>query len=507
MHSTFFFSQYSPPAPHHEAQWLLTILHDLHTNDFDVLPQLVIPDKWQTELRTHGADNVPALEYVRNRAASTTAVKAEPHVFEFTTPAAARTAPVVELDPTAVRIVALVNSIAARPQYKNTEPFEVAPDIARTFKEEWVPAATDYSSYHQCGYFIPDVVKAQPNLPQIVRCALYALLPMASREISDVYIEHGNRPETDGKRDVRFFATQDPKLRERVGAEYQERLQKNLRAAATIVSEVSSLPLEVATIIAGYTQVPTAWGISLQQAYEYRDPRTNNFFVPDVSNEFAVPAVSYDLSDRVIDDPTGLAGHTMGRLILTLNFIILQPQAFQCHPVALDLRGNSITDIPDLTFSNQPQLRELDLSDNNITTIPARAFAGLRYLSYLNLRRNKLTSFPLEALKEIPALEQIDLDHNQISEVPVEEMLAHFPCLRYVTVRCNPLGGHRQGTLRAAQLGGAIDERFANRNLPPRAQWIEADKKRQAALAATSAAATTAASTAATTPVVKPTDS
>ncbi len=71
------------------------------------------------------------------------------------------------------------------------------------------------------------------------------------------------------------------------------------------------------------------------------------------------------------------------------------------HLNKLNLRGNDLTILGDMTFTFTPQLRRLDLSSNRLQVIRDQALVGLNRLYNLNLTANQLSSLDQTALAPI----------------------------------------------------------------------------------------------------------
>ena len=72
-----------------------------------------------------------------------------------------------------------------------------------------------------------------------------------------------------------------------------------------------------------------------------------------------------------------------------LTFLVLNLQ-LPVETDHLDLSKNSITFLPDGSFSSVATLRTLDLSGNSLSDIQINAFQNLQSLQTLNLSRNEL---------------------------------------------------------------------------------------------------------------------
>lgn len=71
------------------------------------------------------------------------------------------------------------------------------------------------------------------------------------------------------------------------------------------------------------------------------------------------------------------------------------------HLSKLNLRGNDLTILGDMTFTFTPQLRRLDLSSNRLQVIRDQALVGLNRLYNFNLSSNQLSSLDQAALAPI----------------------------------------------------------------------------------------------------------
>ncbi|XP_066267495.1 toll-like receptor 3 [Branchiostoma lanceolatum] len=78
----------------------------------------------------------------------------------------------------------------------------------------------------------------------------------------------------------------------------------------------------------------------------------------------------------------------------------------------LDLSGNHLSSLPNLTFSHLPHLLWLDLSSNVIDDLEPDAFANLTLLRVLSLHDNRLRSLPTSVFRPLPALHSLQLSGN-----------------------------------------------------------------------------------------------
>jgi Leucine-rich repeat (LRR) protein len=127
--------------------------------------------------------------------------------------------------------------------------------------------------------------------------------------------------------------------------------------------------------------------------------------------------------------------------------------------VALDLTGNSLTDIPDHPFIYVRHCMELNLSRNILTSIP-RSLKDLAQLRSLDVSYNKIDSLTgigellptlvqlslasnrlrsIIGLEQLSRLERLDLSHNQIEDPQEMNRLSGLLHLSHLQVEGNPL--------------------------------------------------------------------
>ena len=89
--------------------------------------------------------------------------------------------------------------------------------------------------------------------------------------------------------------------------------------------------------------------------------------------------------------------------------------------VVLDLRGNKLTELPDLVQNTQ--LEELYLTSNYLTELPEGFLARNTTLEWLYLGRNKLVELPEGFLSKNATLRYLNLGDNELTYLP-EDFLA-----------------------------------------------------------------------------------
>ncbi|XP_039306048.1 lutropin-choriogonadotropic hormone receptor isoform X2 [Solenopsis invicta] len=88
----------------------------------------------------------------------------------------------------------------------------------------------------------------------------------------------------------------------------------------------------------------------------------------------------------------------------------------QCPKLkSLDMKSNSLTEIPNLRSCNE--LRVLDLASNMISMLPDDAFKGLNMLHDLLLSNNNLQSISSNAFTGLSRLQVLDLENNYIEYI------------------------------------------------------------------------------------------
>ncbi|CAG9798432.1 unnamed protein product [Chironomus riparius] len=84
----------------------------------------------------------------------------------------------------------------------------------------------------------------------------------------------------------------------------------------------------------------------------------------------------------------------------------------------LDLDNNKITDINEMSFIYNLDMRTLLLYSNQLSTLPESVFGKLKKLTTLKLNNNKLTQLPQNIFNETKALKDLNLDDNLIESLP-----------------------------------------------------------------------------------------
>ena len=93
--------------------------------------------------------------------------------------------------------------------------------------------------------------------------------------------------------------------------------------------------------------------------------------------------------------------------------------------VTLDISGNQIAQIADLTFRFQQRLTSFNLSHNSISSLTHLSFDGLSALSALDLSHNLLEKVESGIFQSLASLVNLDLGHNRI------QSLDQQPCLNW----------------------------------------------------------------------------
>lgn len=87
----------------------------------------------------------------------------------------------------------------------------------------------------------------------------------------------------------------------------------------------------------------------------------------------------------------------------------------------LNLAGNKIKKISDLTFAGSTNIFKLTLSNNEIEEVHPAAFNSLRYLQTLHLDGNQIKTFVFDVISEY--FTTLDLKHNQLTDLEVTTSL------------------------------------------------------------------------------------
>ena len=84
----------------------------------------------------------------------------------------------------------------------------------------------------------------------------------------------------------------------------------------------------------------------------------------------------------------------------------------------LRLNGNKLTGLPANLLSNLTALTELNLSGNGLLTLPTGLLTGLTSLTDLDLSSNALTSLSGSVFGALTSLTELKLNHNQLASLP-----------------------------------------------------------------------------------------
>ncbi|XP_023670291.2 chondroadherin-like b [Paramormyrops kingsleyae] len=93
------------------------------------------------------------------------------------------------------------------------------------------------------------------------------------------------------------------------------------------------------------------------------------------------------------------------------------PPAINEITLKLDLKGNTIQELPTGAFQHTPYLTHLSLLRCGIQRVRVGAFRGLGRLVHLNLASNKIAILYQESFDGLSSLKQLLLDHNLVEEI------------------------------------------------------------------------------------------
>ncbi|GAU88001.1 hypothetical protein RvY_00774 [Ramazzottius varieornatus] len=105
--------------------------------------------------------------------------------------------------------------------------------------------------------------------------------------------------------------------------------------------------------------------------------------------------------------------------------------------ITLDLVGNDIKDLRDLSLDNFPKLETLQLSNNGIAQV-SDELRALRDLKQLALNTNQIRSISSGAFNGLPFLERIELRNNRLQDLPSNVFDSNIR-LNYIDLRSNEL--------------------------------------------------------------------
>jgi syndecan 4 len=138
------------------------------------------------------------------------------------------------------------------------------------------------------------------------------------------------------------------------------------------------------------------------------------------------------LSDDVFDGLSSLQSLGLGRNSLS-NFPPME--AFETTLTNLDMRFNSLTEVPPNTFKDMSGLTTIHLEGNMISTISDDSFSGPTSLRTLQLNSNSLKIFP--PLQPVAAtLQYLFLSNNLISDIS-QTSFQSFSSLMYLELANN----------------------------------------------------------------------
>ena len=80
----------------------------------------------------------------------------------------------------------------------------------------------------------------------------------------------------------------------------------------------------------------------------------------------------------------------------------------------LDLKGNNISEVNDMTFDDVDQLLFIDLSHNPLAVLNEYAFANMTLLNHVALDNTQLPNLP-EAIKSLESIRVVDYRNNQVN--------------------------------------------------------------------------------------------
>uniref|UniRef100_A0A8C5TRI1 Leucine rich repeat containing 32 n=1 Tax=Malurus cyaneus samueli TaxID=2593467 RepID=A0A8C5TRI1_9PASS len=116
----------------------------------------------------------------------------------------------------------------------------------------------------------------------------------------------------------------------------------------------------------------------------------------------------------------------------------------ELHPNVnkIDLSGNLIQSIPEMSLSFYTSLQCLDLNSNQIRFITPGAFAHMKSLLEINLANNHLYELAqdgTEGIGLLPKVEILDLSHNSLYNGMAEYFIKEAPALQYLSLADNSI--------------------------------------------------------------------
>ncbi|KAL2311555.1 hypothetical protein Nmel_003278, partial [Mimus melanotis] len=116
----------------------------------------------------------------------------------------------------------------------------------------------------------------------------------------------------------------------------------------------------------------------------------------------------------------------------------------ELHPNVnkIDLSGNLIQSIPEMSLSFYTSLQCLDLSSNQISFITPGVFAHMKSLLEINLANNhlyELVQNGTEGIGLLPKVEILDLSHNSLYNGMAEYFIKEAPALQYLSLADNSI--------------------------------------------------------------------
>ncbi|BFZ05148.1 hypothetical protein BsWGS_08187 [Bradybaena similaris] len=122
--------------------------------------------------------------------------------------------------------------------------------------------------------------------------------------------------------------------------------------------------------------------------------------------------------------PEGISNLTTW-LDLSMNSLQKLPEDTFVNMVNIkELRcvGNNLTELPDGLFRRNKNLQLLNFQGNLFATVPPKAFQDLSLLLELHLDANLITSIPPNAFVGLTSLKQLWLDDNRLDRIPVQAL-------------------------------------------------------------------------------------
>ncbi|XP_035658753.1 insulin-like growth factor-binding protein complex acid labile subunit [Branchiostoma floridae] len=124
------------------------------------------------------------------------------------------------------------------------------------------------------------------------------------------------------------------------------------------------------------------------------------------------------------------------------TYLTVVPTGFPETLESLDLTGNRIAGLDNLSPQQLPELTEMNLGHNYLTLIPANSLSNFTALQVLKLKNNRLDSLTVQSFNGLSNLVTLVLHENRLTSLPAG-MLTSLTSLSVLSVSKNELSTFR----------------------------------------------------------------